>query len=294
MNKALDLSIVVLNWNTSDLLPKALTSIIESTKNTSYDVTVIDNASTDGGLERIDEKIKNDTRFRFVQMKKNVGWIAINEMLKGTEGKYIVTVDPDAILHEGALDQLHDFMETHPEAGAVTANLFNPDGSLQLYYRRIMTPKLFFYTTLIGRFFDKYFLSLKYWKWYRYEDLDTTEVCEVEQPAWPCLMWRRESLGPYIVDPELPFYFLDVEMSKRVYNNKYKIYLVPAARATHLKSTSYGKRESSWRRNEYYRSLILYFKKHYPKSLFFIWVLERIDRTLRGLLRTITGREPLR
>ncbi len=294
MKETPDISIVVLNWNTSYLLTRALESIISAAGDINYEVIVIDNASTDGGFKHVPENIRHNPRFTFIQNEKNLGWAAINIMLEQSHTKYIATIDPDALLRPGALQSLYRFMEEHPEAGAATASLFNPDGSPQLYYRRIMTPSIYFFTTIIGRVIDKYLLNLRRWKQYRYEDLNINVLSEVEQPAWPCLMWRREALGTYIVDEQIPFYFLDVEMSRSLYNRGYKIYLVPDATITHLKSTSYNKKESSWRRKEYNRSLMVYFKKHYPFSAPLVWVAAWIDRALRALSRAFLGREPLR
>ncbi|TSC68627.1 MAG: family 2 glycosyl transferase [Parcubacteria group bacterium Gr01-1014_56] len=294
MKETPDISIVVLNWNTSDLLKGALESIVSTAGDINYEVVVIDNASTDGGFKHVSENIRHNPRFTFIQNEKNLGWAAINIMLERSRTKYIVTIDPDALLHAGALQALYAFMESHPQAGAVTASLLNPDGSPQLYYRRIMTPSIYFFTTIIGRVIDKYLLGLTRWRHYRYENLDVSHVSEVEQPAWPCLMWRREALGAYIVDERIPFYFLDVEMSRSLYNRGYKTYLVPQATITHLKSTSYNKKESSWRRKEYNRSLMVYFKKHYPFSAPLVWVAAWVDRALRALSRAFLGREPLR
>jgi len=289
----LDMSIVVLNWNTSDLLGGALESIVSTAGSIHYEVVVIDNASTDGGLSKVPDTIRQDARFRFIQNEKNLGWAAINIMLEKTKAKYIVTVDPDAILHSRALQELHAFMETHPDAGAATASLFNVDGSPQLYYRRIMTPSIFFFTTIFGRLIDKYMFRLRHFSFNRYENLDVSRTQEVEQPAWPCLVWRREALGAYIVDAHIPFYFVDVDMSKRIYDRGYKIYLVATSTITHLKSTSFGKTNNSWRKKEYNRSLQYYFKKHYPKQAPFLIMLLQLDVLCRWALRRLTGRELL-
>ncbi len=294
MKEVPDISIVVLNWNTSDLLTGALDSIVSTTQGLNYDIVVIDNASTDGGFERLSGKLMNDPHFTFIQNEKNIGWAAINIMLENTSGKYIVTVDPDAIVHPNALQALFSFMEANPEAGAATAKLLNSDGSLQMYYRKLMTPSEFFFTTLFGRFFDKYFLGLRRFKSYRYNGLDASDVVEVEQPAWPCLIWRREALGAYIVDANIPFYFLDVDMSKRLYDSGYHIYLVPDAVATHLKSVSFSRTKRDWKQKEYYRSLLVYLRKYYPLIFPALWLLVQSDRLTRYLVFLLTGHEPLR
>ncbi|MFA7309391.1 MAG: glycosyltransferase family 2 protein [Candidatus Paceibacterota bacterium] len=288
-----DISIVVLNYNTSDLLNGALQSIVETVGDLHVDVAVIDNASTDGGFAQVSAEIKTNPLFTFIQRDKNVGWAAINSML-AKKGRYILTLDPDAVLHPGALQTLLAFMDRTPKAGAATAKLLNSDGTPQLYYRRIMTPKSAFFMTVFGRIIDKYFFGLRQFKRNRYDDLNLDVVSEVEQPAWPCLIWRREALGPYVVDERIPFYFVDVDMSKRVYDNGYKIYLVPQATITHLKSASFGRTNDTWRRNEYNRSIRVYMRQHYPRSYLALAPVLAIDRMLRAAIRMLTGKEPLR
>lgn len=294
MSEQIDISIVVLNYNTSDLLLGALDSIVSTVGDMRIEVVVIDNASTDGGIAHVVSAYQGDQRFSFIQRQNNIGWAAINIMLERARGKYILTLDPDAVLHANALQTLFAFMETHPKAGAATAKFLNPDGSLQPYYRRIMTPLSYFYTTVIGRVIDKYLLGLRHWKRYRYEDLEVVGVVEVEQPALPCMIWRREAVDAYIFDPEIPFYFLDVEMSRRVYDRGYKIYMISDAVITHLKSTSYGRRKKSWQKREYERSLLVYFRKHYPWYLPLIWIEQRTDIFLRACMMFLVGREPLK
>ncbi|MFA6408169.1 MAG: glycosyltransferase [Candidatus Paceibacterota bacterium] len=289
-----DISIVVSNWNSSDILEEALDSIVSTGNDLNFDVTVIDDASTDGGIAEIAERFKDDDRFTFIVNKINVGQAALNIMLESTQAKYIVTLDSDARLKPGALQAMFAFMETHPEAGAVTANLLNPDGSTQFYYRRILTPSLYFFTTPIGRFFDKYFLGLRNMKQYHYDDLDLSHDPELEQPPIACLMLRHEALGPYIFDPIFRLFMLDVDLSKRLYDHGYKVFLVSDAKVIHLKTVSASKRGKVWLDRELNRSFFLYLKKNYPYStlaMWFVWMLDRVLRTI--LLRTI-GHEPMR
>ncbi len=288
------ISIVVSSWNAADIIGEALESIVATAGDLHFDVTVIDDASTDGGCANVDAKIKNDPRFSFVRNEVNVGVAALNVMLLRTQAKYIVTLDTDARLKPGALQEMLAFMETHSEAGAVTANLLNPDGSIQFYYRRILTPSFYFFTTPMGRFIDKYLLSLRYYKRYRYVGLDVSDNPELEQPPIACLMLRREILGSYIFDPEFRLFMLDVDLCKRIYDKGYKIYLVSAAKAVHLKTASASKRGKEWLDRELNRSFMLYFKKQYPLSVPWVWVVFTLDHLLRMFLLRTVGREPMR
>lgn len=294
MKKIPDISIVVSCWNSADIIGEALESIVATAGDLTFDVTVIDDASTDSGLTLIDTKFKNDPRFSFIQNEVNVGVPALNIMLKRSQAKYIVTLDTDARLQSGALQALYVFMEAHPEAGAATANLRNADGSTQHYYRRILTHSMYFFSTPLGRFIDKYFLGLRNYKWYHYTDLDVTRVSESVQPPIACLILRREVLGPYILDPKLPLFMCDVDLCKRMYDTGYKVYLVPDAKVVHLKTASAVKRGKTWLDHELNRSYMIYFKKHYPYSFPAIWVIGFLDRLIRTILLRTIGREPLR
>lgn len=289
-----NISIVVSSWNAADIIGDALESIVSTANDLNFDVTVIDDASTDGGCARVDAKFKNDPRFTFIRNDVNVGQSALNIMLERTEAKYIVTLDTDARLQVGALQAMFSFMETHPEAGAVTANLLNVDGSTQFYYRRILTPWLYFYTTPMGRLFDKYLFGLHYYKKYHYDDIDLSRVSELEQPPIACLMLRSEALGSYIFDPDFRLFMIDVDFCKRMYDRGYKIYLVPEAKVIHLKTASASKRGKAWLDRDLNRSFLMYFRKRYPISYPLIFAVFYLDRLSRVFLMRIIGREPMR
>lgn len=293
MKSAPHVSIIVPNYNSSDLINGALESIVETAGDVPFDVMVIDDASTDGGFALVDEKYKNDPRFTFVQTEKNIGYSAVNIAYDRMHGRYLMTMDTDARLWPGALLALVTFMDTHPNAGAATAHLHYPNGSTQNYNRRLMTPTFAFYTTVIGRFIDKYLLGLRYYKSYHYDDLDTSRVFEIEEPVTASLILRREAIGPYIIDPNLHI-FVDVDLCRRIYDRGYKVYLVPGANTTHFKSAAANKRPVAWTERKYYDGLQIYLKKHYPSSALLMSVVLWIDRMMRNFLIHTVGRAPMR
>src|SRR3989344_1041577 len=240
MSDVPEVSIVVSNYNSSDLINGALESVVAYGGDVVWDCMVLDDASTDGGFALVDEKYIKDPRFLFVQNEKNVGFSALNVALDRLRGTYLMTVDTDAKIWPGTLRALLTFMETHPEAGAATGNLHYPDGRIQNYYRHHTTPLMSFYATVPGRLIDKYLFGLRYYKSYHYDDLDTTRVFEIEQPAVACLILRREALGERIADPDFRM-FVDVDLARRIYDRGYKIFLVPDAKATHIKSAAFNK-----------------------------------------------------
>ena len=166
IKKQSGISIGVSSWNTSDIIEEALDSIVATAGDLNIDVTVIDDASTDGGFAHIAEKFKNDQRFFFMKNEENLGVPALNAAFRRSQSKYIVTFDSDARLMPETLQILLAFMEKHPEAGGATANLLYADGSPQVYFRRTYTPSRYFFTTVLGRVVDKYFLGLRNFKEY--------------------------------------------------------------------------------------------------------------------------------
>ena len=174
MKSVPDVSVIVSNYNSSDLINAALESLVSTAGDVPFEAIIIDDVSTDGGFALVDEKYKRDPRLTFVQCEKHIGFSALNLALARTSGAYLMTLDTDALLWPGALHSLVEFMSTHPNAGGVTASLYYPDGSPQNYHRRLMTPTIGFFTTVIGRFIDKYFLGLRNYKSYHYDDPDTT------------------------------------------------------------------------------------------------------------------------
>jgi GT2 family glycosyltransferase len=293
MKRIPDVSIIISNYNSSDLINQAIESVITGAGDVGWDILVIDDASTDGGLARVDDKYKSDARITFVENKKNVGFSALNIALGRMHGRYLMTMDTDATHRPGTLRALVHFMDTHPEAGAATGNLHYPNGNVQNYYRRHMTPLVGFYTTVIGRFIDKYILGLRHYNSYHYSDLDATRVFELEMVPVASLILRREALGSQIMDPNFHLY-IDVDLCKCIYDRGYKIYLVPDAYVTHIKSAAFNKQTRAWKDFKYYQGLNAYYKKHYPAYAAVMRVVLWVDQVMRGALIFTVGRAPMR
>ena len=129
MCQSVDISICIVNWNTSDLLRDCLNSIYQLSWNNCYEVIVVDNASTDSSLEmlRIDfpqaKVIANEVNLGFAR--------ANNQAFALAKGNYILALNSDTIVLPGAFGTMKDFMDNHREAGAVGCKLLNPDGTIQ-------------------------------------------------------------------------------------------------------------------------------------------------------------------
>ena len=145
---SVDLSIVIVNWNTCDLLAQCLESVASqkltvnseqsavtdhqplSTDHCSLftETIVVDNASTDGSVAMVRERFPS---VRLIENQSNVGFArANNQALALCQGRYVLLLNSDTVVHPGALKALVEFMDAHPQAGAAGARLLNGDGTL--------------------------------------------------------------------------------------------------------------------------------------------------------------------
>lgn len=125
----MDISFIIVNWNTRVLLLDCLESIYKTVRHPSFEVWVVDNASEDGSAEAV---AAAHPRVNLIENEVNRGFAAANnQALKRMRGRYALLLNSDAALTPGAADELYRFMEENPDAGMACGQLLDPDGSLQ-------------------------------------------------------------------------------------------------------------------------------------------------------------------
>jgi len=139
-----DLSIIIVNWNTREMLAGCLKSIEEGRRKKedlvapTIEVIAVDNASSDGSAVMVRERFPWAT---LIENAENVGFAAANNQgIREAAGRYVMLLNSDTEVRPGALEALLRFMETHPRAGACGARLVNADGSLQPSCHPMLTP----------------------------------------------------------------------------------------------------------------------------------------------------------
>lgn len=112
----LDLTIIVVSYNTREMTLACLRSIFTETKQTSFSVIVFDNASTDGSAEAISREFCG--RVRLIASQDNLGFAAANNLAAlDASGDYLLLLNPDTVVLSSAIDRLMDFSRSHPDAG---------------------------------------------------------------------------------------------------------------------------------------------------------------------------------
>jgi GT2 family glycosyltransferase len=279
-----EVSIQITNWNTATLLDQCLNSIIANTRDADYEIIVIDNDSPEAGFQDVKKKYLECENIRWIENKENTGAMVVDQNLHYCHGKYLLIAGPDTVFFPGTVRNMVDFLDSNPQAGAVTAKFLNPDKSTQYYYFRFWDLKMFFFFSSAGSALDMMLFHNRFRRFYSYRDLDMNQTTEIEQPSAVCIMVRlHPPVVDYFSDERFPFYFGDVDLCKRIYDKGYKIFLVPKAEVVHYMSSAFKKANNKWKRREFKKGAIAYFKKH-QKSTILVRLIFFLDDIALGVI----------
>ena len=261
------LSIVLVNWNTRDLLTQCLESLIGDHEimirghgwqsadqaDSGTDVLVVDNASSDGSAAMVQD------RFPWVQLienKDNVGFAtASNQGIRYTQGRYVLLLNSDTQVRPGALDALVGFMEVTPQAGATGPRLLNADGSLQPSCHPLPTP---------GREFWRLFFLDRIWRraTYPMHRWDATAPRQVDVIQGACLLLRRDALTQVgLLDEQYFMYSEEVDLCFRLAQAGWERWWVPGAEVIHFGGQS-TRQMAEAMYLQLYRSKVQFYRKH--------------------------------
>jgi GT2 family glycosyltransferase len=248
----LDLSVIVVNWNTRDMLSRCLASIYTYPPGSEFEVLVVDNASSDGSAQMVQERFP---QVRSIQNRENLGFARANNLaIRESRGRYVLLLNSDTEVLSGALQYLLDFIEKHTEAGAIGPKVLNPDLTLQSSCNPMPT---------LGR--ELWHLMHLDHLWprsiYREENWDATVAHAVEVIQGNCLLIRRKALSDVGVLDEAFFMFTEeVDLCYRLLQRGWSVYWVPMARIVHYggQSTRQALKEMFI---ELHRSKVVFFRK---------------------------------
>jgi GT2 family glycosyltransferase len=266
----IDLSIIIVNWNTKELLRNCIKSITVQTRKYSYDIWVVDNNSPDHSGEMIRTEFP---QIRLISNKNNNGFAkANNQALKLARSKYYLLLNPDTLITENAIDKMIDYME-ETKTHVLTCKLLNEDNSLQ------KTVNDFFSLTksfIENRFFAELFKNTNskgkkltsYW--------DHNSIREIDWAHGAVIMLSDYALNKVgLLDERFFIYAEEMDYYMRIRKAGLKSIYHPEIKMIH-----FGKSSSRQRRAEMfilnYKSFYLFLKKHYPG---YVYVLYRL-RTL--------------
>src|SRR3990172_5849274 len=244
--REIDLSIVILTYNTKNILEECLNSLEKVKSEIDSEIIVVDNGSTDGSVEMARKEFP---RAKVIENKKNLGFAAGNNMAKQyVKGKYILFLNSDTVVHKNTLKESFEYMEIHKDVGAMICKMILANGEFDKDTRRSFITPWIGLTHLflkLDRVFPKSKLFGRYWYGYIPDNVEH-EVDVIEGAYFFVRIEILDKIGWF--DEE---YFLDgenIDLCWRIKADGWKIMYNPKVSITHFKGAAKGKVNSEFRK----------------------------------------------
>jgi GT2 family glycosyltransferase len=274
----MDISIIIVNWNTRELLKNCIISVVKTVQGPSYEIIVVDNASTDGSVAMLREDFPEVV---VIENHENRGFgAANNQAMRIMNGRCALLLNSDTVLCEHAVERLFAFMESHADAAMACGQLLNADGSRQNSIAAF--PNLFtllMNTSLLEYLFPARFPS----KRYGFEVPRQVDSC-----IGACLMVRKAAIDAVgMFDERYFFFFEETDWAHTMHKAGWKSYQLPDARIYHLQGQSIGRNINS--REEFYRSRYQFFRKWENRLAYLLLRTVIVARLFVNLALTAAG-----
>jgi GT2 family glycosyltransferase len=257
------LSIIIVNFNTKNLLRKCLSAVEADLEYDLLDkkceVIVVDNGSADASCEMIEKKFKN---VKLIRNHKNTGFASANNTgIKRAKGEYVLLLNSDTEIKKGAIFQMFKVLDNDNKIGVVGCKLRNYDNSVQQSFGYF--PNLF-KVFLWMSFLDDLPFFPKLIKPYHVTDLSLYDnFHEVDWVSGACFMFNKELIRKAgLMDENIFMYGEELEWCFRIKKAGYKICFIPDAEVIHSKGASAEKDNRNAGIIEEFKSLIYFYKKH--------------------------------
>lgn len=242
-NNRLDLSVIIVNHNTSRLLQQCLQSIYDSIQNLTFEVFVVDNASSDGSQDMVRSQFP---QVHLIANLEAVGFTrAVNKGLAKGTGQHFLVAHPDVKFEAGTIEKLHAFLATHAQVGIVGGNLIYPDGS----YNPCPIAKRSIQRELVDFFYASLRFLFPKWPWLGqrlkksrdafYWDHKSNTKSDVVWNA--CMMFKRdilETVGNFC--EEFFIWYSDSDLCYRAKKAGWQIVYLADAPVVHYEKQSSG------------------------------------------------------
>ncbi|MBN1680495.1 MAG: glycosyltransferase family 2 protein [Anaerolineae bacterium] len=255
----MQLTTVICNYNTRDELARCLESLQDTGGDVTHAIIVVDNASKDGSAALVCERFP---AVRLIESGANRWYTGGNNLgMRAAQGDYVLILNPDTIMQPGVLHTLVEYLDQHPDVGAVTSRMTFADGTVQSICSRSagFVDNLLGYTVL-GVLFSGWRERRRRVMWYDGWHRDTTRPVEVAPGS--CLMVRRALLQQIdYFDERLKLFFTDDDLCRQIRNTGAAIHFVADATIIHDEHASLDK-VPRLTTHVYFRDLIRYTRKY--------------------------------
>ena len=268
----LDLGIVIVNWNTCELLRRCLETVLASEGDLRFRTVVVDNASDDGSADMVRQLFP---QVELIANEENIGYPSGNNVglrHMGFEGpgavadsapRYALLLNPDTELPPDALLGMLRFMDGRPDVGVAGPKLVLMDGSLDRACRRgFPTPIVSFYHySGLARLFPK---NPRFGR-YNMTYVDENQAIEVDSVVGAFMQVRKTAIDRVgLLDEAFFMYGEDLDWAFRVKQAGFKVWYHPAVSVRHVKRAA--SRKSPKAQFEFWRAMLIFYRKHYQRG----------------------------
>ena len=260
------LSIIIVNYNTYLLTKQTIEAVFMQSINYEYEVILVDNASTDGSIEKLKEYFETyikEERLLVINNMVNLGFAKANNIgINVAKGQYILLLNSDTKVEDDCLRRCMQMMESDEIIGVLGCKVILPNGKLDHACKRgFPTPKVSLY------YFLKWYKKdpLKYGQ-YDALHLDENEIGEVDSLMGAFMLMPRKVLDEVgLLDESFFMYGEDIDLCYRIKEAGYKVIYYPEAQVIHYKGGS-SKRKRTKVIYDFHNAMWIFYKKHYYKK----------------------------
>jgi len=264
---SVDVSILVVNWNSIGYLRPCLASVYEHTKGISFEIIVVDNASYDGCAEVLRNEFPEVV---FIQSDENLGFSKANNLaFQRSSGVALLFMNPDTLVLNPAIEMMYSTLQSAPDIGAVGCGVLNYDRSLQTHY--VQASPTLLNQLLLSEFAKRKLPRSRLWGIRPLIEYDGKPM-EVEVVMGSCMMVKRpvfEQIG--LFDERYFMFAEDVDLCYSIRKHGYSIYYVREGSVIHYGGKSSElKAESEFSTILQRESISLFFAK--TKGRAYTWL----------------------
>ncbi|MCA9896750.1 MAG: glycosyltransferase family 2 protein [Ardenticatenaceae bacterium] len=253
-----DLSIIIVSWNVQELLSNCLRSVLGQSER-ALQIIVVDSASSDGSAAMVAEEFPE---VELIACQENVGFPRGNNLgLAQANGRYLLLLNPDTIVHDDALAKMVAYLEENPQVGVVGPQLLNEDGTVQSSRRRFPSLKTaLFESTWLQPYAPQSVLDDYYVR-----DVGDEETAVVHWVMGACLMTRQEVVAQVGgLDEDYFMYSEELDYCRRIHGMGWQVVYYPPAKVTHLSGKS-SEQAVTHRHINFNRAKLRYFRKNHGR-----------------------------
>jgi GT2 family glycosyltransferase len=275
----MDLSIVILNYQTFELTKNTIDSVLKYDYPFSYEILLVDNASGDDSLSKLKDYFKD--RVKFIASAENKGFAAgNNQALAIAEGRYILLLNSDTVVWENTLENIYNYMEEHNDVGACGCRVLLENGELDKACKRS-------FPNVKNSFFRLFHIPTNSRDAnYNLDSLPDDEIYEIDCLTGAFMFIKSEVLDKVgFLDESFFMYGEDIDLCFRIKNAGWKIVYYGKSKITHFKGGS-SKKQRPKLIYEFYHAMYIYYKKYYAnESSFIVNIVVYIGMVLLCILK---------